>query len=73
MATKKRTDKYSNRIMNSKNYIALRNIFDNYTTTTVPKQKDVVVFEVSEEDLCSFHCAQYCAVVFSFVPLFVVL
>ena len=59
--------------MDSKNCITLRNIFDNYTTTTVPKRKDVVVFEVSEEDLCRFHCAQYCAVVISFVPPFVVL
>lgn len=60
----KMADSDNNQLMNCKNFVTLRNIFNYCTTTRVPKWKDTAVFEFSEEDLWNVHRAESCVVVF---------
>ena len=68
----KMADSDNNQLMNCKNFVTLRNIFNYCTTTRVPKWEDTAVFEFSEEDLWNVHRAESCVVVSSFVSLLVI-
>ena len=65
-------DSFNNQIMNCKNFVTFRNIFDCCTTTRVTKWKGAAVFEFSIEDISNFHRAEFCEAVVLFFSLLVI-
>ena len=56
-------DSFNNQIMNCKDFVTFRNIFDCCATTRVTKWKGAAVFEFFIEDISNFHRAEFCEAV----------